>query len=158
MKALRMDRTPIIAAFLGVIVSIITLRLVNPGDVAWFPSCPFYALTGLYCPGCGSLRALHQLLHFRLCSALALNPLTVISLPFLAIALGSHATRRQHHNRSSADPLWGWLCFWVILLFWISRNIPMRPFEWLGPSETEKVPEQCQEAVTMARKAYGAPV
>ena len=32
----------------------------NPGP---YPICPFFGLTGCYCPGCGTLRALHQLLH-----------------------------------------------------------------------------------------------
>ena len=31
----------------------------NPGT---YPICPFLGLTGFHCPGCGTLRALHQLL------------------------------------------------------------------------------------------------
>ncbi|MEW5722540.1 MAG: DUF2752 domain-containing protein, partial [Thermodesulfobacteriota bacterium] len=42
------------------------LYLVNPAVSALYPPCPFHALTGLYCPGCGTLRGLNQLLHGHL--------------------------------------------------------------------------------------------
>ena len=42
-----------------------------------------YQLTGLACPGCGSLRALHQLTHGHFGEALRLNPMLVMALPFL---------------------------------------------------------------------------
>jgi hypothetical protein len=35
----------------------------EPGKTGFFPLCPFRLLTGLTCPGCGSTRAMHQLLH-----------------------------------------------------------------------------------------------
>ena len=31
-----------------------------------YAPCLFYALTDLYCPGCGTLRGLHELLHGRI--------------------------------------------------------------------------------------------
>ena len=34
----------------------------NPSDFKLFPKCPFYVLTGLKCPGCGTQRAIHCLL------------------------------------------------------------------------------------------------
>ena len=37
---------------------------------------------GFYCPGCGMLRALHQLLHGNYQAALRLNPLLIVSLPY----------------------------------------------------------------------------
>ena len=38
-----------------------------------FPKCLFFSLTGLQCPGCGSQRALHSLLHLDLVAALRYN-------------------------------------------------------------------------------------
>lgn len=55
----------------------------DPATAGFYPSCPFLQLTGWQCAGCGSLRGLHQLLHGNLAAALHLNPLMVISLPFL---------------------------------------------------------------------------
>jgi hypothetical protein len=37
------------------------LFLFNPATTSFYPACPFFWATGCYCPGCGSLRALHQL-------------------------------------------------------------------------------------------------
>ena len=51
----------------------------DPAVTAWFPSCPFYALTGWLCPFCGSLRAGHALLHGHVEAALKLNPLTTVA-------------------------------------------------------------------------------
>lgn len=55
----------------------------DPATASFYPSCPFLQLTGWQCAGCGSLRGLHQLLHGNFAAALHLNPLMVISLPFL---------------------------------------------------------------------------
>ena len=35
----------------------------DPTTTRLFPKCAFYALTGFKCPGCGSQRAIHALLH-----------------------------------------------------------------------------------------------
>lgn len=56
----------------------------NPDGGAFpYPRCLFRQLTGWQCPGCGSARALHALLHGHPLRAFAFNP----ALPFLA-ALG----------------------------------------------------------------------
>src|SRR5882724_10704095 len=48
-----------------------------------FPGCIFYSLTGLYCPGCGSQRALSSLLHGGLLQAINYNILFIVCLPLL---------------------------------------------------------------------------
>ena len=40
-----------------------TTAVRNPYESGAFPSCIFYQATGWYCPGCGGLRATHELLH-----------------------------------------------------------------------------------------------
>ena len=52
-----------------------------------FPRCLFRTLTGLECPGCGSQRALHALLHGRTAEAIALNPLLAVALPVMGAAI-----------------------------------------------------------------------
>lgn len=69
-----------------VILAILLLfySFVNPCE-SWIPKCPFYMLTGLYCPGCGSQRALHALLHADITGAWRYNPAMIISIPLLSV-------------------------------------------------------------------------
>ena len=69
----------------------IVLRVFDPATSGIFPPCPFHYLTGLYCPGCGSLRAIHHLLHGNLQAAWAMNPLAVLLLPFVGYGLAAEA-------------------------------------------------------------------
>jgi hypothetical protein len=116
--------------------SILMLALFDPATSGFFPPCPVKYLTGWYCPGCGSLRALHQLLHGHLGAAWAMNPLTILLLPFLAYGLISHglyAVRGQGLYSPVVPALWiRGLCA-VIILFGIARNLPFHPFDLLAP-------------------------
>ncbi|MGV0850076.1 DUF2752 domain-containing protein [Mycolicibacterium phlei] len=53
----------------------------RPGSL--FPPCPFRALTGLNCPGCGGLRMTHDLLHGDLAAAVVDNVYLLFGLPLL---------------------------------------------------------------------------
>ena len=58
----------------------------NPeSDSQYFLGCPFQMATGYQCPGCGSQRALHELLHFHFLEALKFNPLFVLAIPYVVI-------------------------------------------------------------------------
>lgn len=50
-----------------------------------FPACLFRSITGLLCPGCGSQRALHDLLHGHIAEAFSHNALMVLTLPLLGM-------------------------------------------------------------------------
>jgi hypothetical protein len=56
----------------------------EPRGQIFFPRCWLHEHTGLLCPGCGSTRALHALLHGDVASAWKLNPLAVLSVPGVA--------------------------------------------------------------------------
>ena len=105
----------------------------NPGS---YPICPFLGLTGCYCPGCGTLRALHQLLHGNVLSAMGYNPLTVLSLPFIAYSLTAEALRTF---RMPAPPRvfvphhWIWGLLGAVLAFWTLRNVTIGPLTFLAP-------------------------
>jgi hypothetical protein len=105
----------------------------NAADSPW-PPCPLHALTGLYCPGCGSTRALHALLHGDVVQALAMNPLLVCALPVLAaMALNAAGWRPRGSEaiwRALAKPK-PWL--WLLLGYALLRNLPWPPFAWLAP-------------------------
>ena len=98
------------------------------------PPCPLRALTGLYCPGCGSTRCLHALVHLDLPGAMAMNPLLVVSiLPMLVLALhgaGLWPAKLGGLVRLFARPI-PWMV--VIFVYWIARNLPWHPFNLLAP-------------------------
>jgi len=112
------------------------LRAFDPSAVALVPPCPFYALAGLYCPGCGSLRALHQALHGNLGAALGLNLLAVLIVPFLAYHLALRVVA-AFSRRDLASPLEYGHAARIVLIavvaFWVLRNMPFYPFSVLAP-------------------------
>lgn len=65
-----------------------------PGDYPFYPPCLIRTFTGLSCPGCGSTRALHALLHLRFAEAFAFNPLFTCTAP--ALLLWSASKLRPH--------------------------------------------------------------
>ncbi len=125
------------ALVLGLIIICgIVLYLFNPENSNLYAPCPFKTLTGFYCPGCGSLRALHQLLHGHIGAACRLNALMVCSLPILGYSFLSNLAfviRRRHFPKIFVPAIWIWLMLVVIILFWIVRNIPLEPFSLLAP-------------------------
>jgi hypothetical protein len=126
-----------LAAMLAVFaVGAVLLELFDPATSGIFPPCPLRYLTGWYCPGCGSLRAIHQLLHGNLQGAWAMNPLTVVLLPFLSYGLISSALF-EFRGRGLPEPflraVWIRALCAAIILFGIVRNLPLHPFHLLAP-------------------------
>lgn len=108
----------------------------DPTRHAFYPSCLFYKLTGLNCPGCGGLRALHQLTHGDIVAAFRCNPLLITLLPFIAFL----SLRWFKHGRSAFDgnpgifrPATIWTLLAVTLVFTILRNLPGPAFAWMSP-------------------------
>ncbi len=69
---------------------------VDPASAEFAPRCVFKAVTGLDCPGCGSQRMFHALLHGDITGAWAYNPFLLLMLPVLALLAYSAATRTRH--------------------------------------------------------------
>ena len=126
-------------AFIGLFIAtagLVMLRVFDPANSGIFPPCPVHYLTGWYCPGCGSLRAIHALLHGNIHGAWAMNPLTIVLLPFIAYGLISETLvglrgRGLPQPRLSSPAIYSLGC--VIVLFGVIRNLPMHPFSLLAP-------------------------
>jgi hypothetical protein len=104
---------------------------VDPNEPGHYPSCPFLVLTGLYCPGCGGLRAVHALAHGDPAAALGLNPLLVVAAPLLAVLWGRWAVRSWQGLPLAAKwlrPSHAWWLLGVMIVFWIGRNLPFGDF------------------------------
>ena len=105
-RAMKLGR-PAWAVYLALAAMTVLLEL-DPATTWWFPSCPFRAVTGLLCPFCGSLRALHSLLQGAPQLAFALNPLVTIGVTTVVGALAYDTARPAH--ATAVERLTGW-CF-----------------------------------------------
>jgi predicted membrane protein len=126
-----------IAIALSVAIAIFVIYFFfDPARYNLFPKCPFHTLTGLDCPGCGSQRAIHALLHGDILAACNYNILLVISIPLLMVHLGykviSAIKNRQIQWKLLYHPYTPKVIFVIVVLFWISRNIPVYPFSYLA--------------------------
>jgi|SRR6185312_4159823 len=107
------------------------LFIFEPGRSGFFPLCPFRTLTGFQCPGCGSTRALHQLLHGNVLAAFELNPLLIIFLPVLAAGLILYTWRAFTGGPSiqlNLPSRYIWAFSAVVVVFWVVRNTAIYPF------------------------------
>jgi hypothetical protein len=131
--------------YLALIILLVTGLLViyykfDPAKYSFFPKCPFHQITGLDCPGCGSQRALYCLLHGNIKKAASYNLLLVISLPFLIVHFGyrisSIAFNEDTKWQIIYHPLTPKIIFVLVMLFWIVRNVPVWPFNYLSANHS----------------------
>lgn len=120
----------------SLIVGGVVLYFVTSEKATWLPPCLFHKFTGLYCPGCGTTRGLHALLHGHVLAALRFNVITIAALPVLVYAVAKVAWLEITGTKPQPKPLpvWvPWAIAFVIGIFWIARNIPAYPFTLLAP-------------------------
>jgi hypothetical protein len=111
-------------------VSLALLYFHRPEGQFFFPRCTFHQTTGLLCPGCGSLRATHALLHGRLLEAVQSNLLLVAGIPS---ALVVWLWGRRQGRPLSFNATWVWWLFGVAAAFTVARNLPFAASRWLCP-------------------------
>jgi len=90
-----------------------------------FPKCLFYSLTGYSCPGCGTLRALHDLLHLDIAGAFRHNAFLVCSLPLVALLMILEQ-RKETNTRIRTlfnSPVFILFLISLVLGWWILRNV-----------------------------------
>lgn len=103
-------------AFLSVgAMGILALYLYDPAASNFYPRCLFRHATGLLCPGCGTARALHCLLHLRFAEAWRFNPAAIVAIP---VIVGLLVFRRHAHS-----PIIGWGILVAVVAWCIGRNI-----------------------------------
>ena len=107
----------------------------DPRQYHFYPVCFFHQTTGLLCPGCGALRATHQLLHGHLAAAFRFNPVLIASLPF-QVWLGARLALQMVRHQPLSLGLrlgWLWLILAAVLIVSVLRNLPGAPFALLRP-------------------------
>lgn len=107
--------------------AVAVLATVDPNEPGHYPTCPVLALTGRFCPGCGSLRAVHALARGDVAAAVGLNLLTVLAVVPLAVVWVQWVRRSwRGRSRTSVAPaavLWASLV--VVAFFTVLRNLPV---------------------------------
>jgi Protein of unknown function (DUF2752) len=125
------------AVALGAVLLAVFLQK-PPEENPAVPACPIHRWTGLYCPGCGSGRAVYALLHGAVGTAAQKNPLLLAALPLLAVAIGRCWWRwlRGGAFRDAAVQRWSLrlapAVLIVVILYTVLRNLP-GPDRWLAP-------------------------
>ena len=91
----------------------------------FFMSCPFYKITGYQCPGCGSQRAFHEVLHFHFLEAFKQNALFVLGIPYVLLIFYANFNKEKHQKLRQA--LVGnktlLILLIVAILFGVLRNL-----------------------------------
>ena len=121
---------------IGALGAVAILYAFDPATTSFFPSCPFHLMTGWSCPGCGTLRAAHALLHGRYGVALHDNPFVLaLGLAFAAAAAVDRARGPAAPSAMArlASPTAMMILTIAASVFAVARNIPMRPFIWIIP-------------------------
>lgn len=131
-----MKKLYFVAAAVALAAAGVAIYFAVPGRSLWLPPCMFHELTGLYCPGCGSTRALHRLLHGNPIGALHANPLLLVIGPLLGLVifhrLRAYLTGSRDYSPNITYPAAMALAVGVVA-YWIARNIPAFPFTLLAP-------------------------
>jgi hypothetical protein len=86
-----------------------------PATTPFYPQCVFHAVTGLSCPGCGTTRALHFLLHGRVADAFRMNAMLFAIAPVSLLVSRRPAVLKT--------PWFAWGAFAMLMAWWIGRNI-----------------------------------
>ena len=99
----------------------------NPLDSILFPKCPFKTATGLLCPGCGSQRAIHNVLNLNILEAIKENPLLVLAVPYIILNLAFTSIKQPTEAQLKwRKRLFGeraiWIVFSIIIIYWVGRN------------------------------------
>lgn len=124
---------PLLAAGAG-IATLVVLHVRDPHVEGSYGLCPVYALTGVYCPGCGGMRSIHNLTDGRVVDALQSNLLAVALVVAFAVFVVDWLIRARRGlgwrlPRLSAVTVWTF--FGLLAVYSVLRNTPWGT--WLAP-------------------------
>ena len=111
------------------------LHFRDPHSAGSYGVCPMYALTGLWCPACGGLRAVNDLTHLDVGAAVSSNVLIVPFVAVLVIAWIGWTVRRWKGTRDRMivlRPTVTIVVLGVLVAFTVVRNTPWG--SWLAPA------------------------
>jgi hypothetical protein len=119
----------------GLALATLALHLRDPHQHGSWGLCPFHATTGLYCPGCGGLRAVNDLTQGQIGAAFSSNVVVTVLVPVATVLLAVWAFDRWrgHTRRVPWQRLRPFVVALVTVLvaFTVARNTGAGA--WLAP-------------------------
>lgn len=115
-----------LAGLAAVVVFVVAIYFCFDPTTTPFPRCIFFSLTGWKCPGCGSQRAIHSLLHLDFAAAWQYNAFFLLTIPYLLMlfVVGWFDRQRRttlHRILNSYLLIW---CYVALAMgWWLARNI-----------------------------------
>lgn len=118
----------------GLAAATVALHFRDPHSHGTWGECPTYALFGIYCPGCGGLRAVNDLTNLQLGAAASSNLIFFCSLPIIALVFArwsySRWTGRPWRPSQRSSDIAIRVAVVVMVAFTILRNTAV---PWLAP-------------------------
>lgn len=132
-RARRM-RAPVLT--LGALAAATTaLHVRDPHVSGSWGACPSAALLGVWCPGCGGLRAVNDLTNLDLGAAASSNLALVVAVPFVLVGLAVWTADRwrgrQRHLDATRSTSVAYGALVLLAVFTLLRNLPAGA--WLAP-------------------------
>ncbi len=119
----------------GLGAATLALHLRDPHEQGSWGICPSAAILGVYCPGCGGLRAVNDLTNLQVADAASSNLLFVAFVPVVVFVLARWSLSRWRGEtyvpRFLATERFAYLLIALMVVFTVLRNLP--PFGWLAP-------------------------
>lgn len=129
------ERVLAAAGVIGIAAGAFVVGYFNPVTAGFFPQCPFHAITGMNCPGCGMTRGFNALFHGDILSAIQFNallPLFAFIFGYFALSLFFIAIRGRGLSWNFFTPTVMYFLLGLIIIFAVVRNLPFYPFNLLA--------------------------
>lgn len=111
-------------AALAIVLAIVYYYF-DPVEARWMPRCLWKVATGTDCPGCGSQRMAHALVHGDISGAWHANAFALCIIPLIGLLLALEMKREAWPNvyRKVHAPWVIWTLAAAVLVWWIVRNL-----------------------------------
>ena len=122
----KFDRRAIVAVVVAAVaIALLLFYALVDVDSGLMPRCPIKELTGFDCPGCGSQRMIHALLHGDFAGAWRQNPFLIVMIPVMLAALVAELWRKRFPrlNRVILSPASIAVIIAATAIWTICRNI-----------------------------------
>ncbi len=118
-------------AWVAAIIAVLAIALAivyyyfDPVEARWMPRCLWKVATGTDCPGCGSQRMAHALVHGDILGAWRANAFALCMIPLIGLLLVLELNREKYPKlyRKVHAPWVIWTLAAAVLIWWIVRNI-----------------------------------